>query len=115
MKAFKEKRVADKTSLYILYQEVDEVGFVKIVGATSKKVWGIILTAYKGAERVKQVRLQTLRWEFNSLKMKDSEGVSNYIMRVQTMANQLKRNKENLIETRIVEKILRSLKMLLRM
>jgi hypothetical protein len=38
MKAFKEKRVADKTSLYILYQEVDEVGFVKIVGATSKEV-----------------------------------------------------------------------------
>jgi Mg2+ and Co2+ transporter CorA len=41
--------------------------------------------------------------------MKDSEGVSDYIMRVQTVTNQLKRNGENLTETRIVEKILRSL------
>jgi hypothetical protein len=33
----KEKRVTDKTTLYILYQEVDEVGFEKIIGATSAK------------------------------------------------------------------------------
>jgi division protein CdvB (Snf7/Vps24/ESCRT-III family) len=73
MKALKEKRVADKTALYILYQGVDEVGFEKIVGAiTSKEAWRILQTAYKGAEKVKQVRLQTLRGEFESLKMKDS-------------------------------------------
>jgi transcriptional regulator with GAF, ATPase, and Fis domain len=41
--------------------------------------------------------------------MKDSERVSDYITRVQTVTNQLKRNGENLIDTRIVEKILRSL------
>jgi division protein CdvB (Snf7/Vps24/ESCRT-III family) len=62
MKALKEKRVADKTTLYILYQGVDEAGFEKIAGATtSKEAWGILQTAYKGAERVKQVRLQALR------------------------------------------------------
>jgi hypothetical protein len=37
MKALKEKRVADKTTLYVLYQGVDEVGFEKIVGATTSK------------------------------------------------------------------------------
>jgi hypothetical protein len=42
----------------------------------------MLQTAYKGAERVKQVRLQILRGEFKSLKMKDFEGVSDYIMRV---------------------------------
>jgi division protein CdvB (Snf7/Vps24/ESCRT-III family) len=109
-KALKEKSVADKTALNILYQGVDETGFEKIAEAiTSKEAWGILQTAYKGAERVKQVRLQTLRGEFESLKIKDSEGVSDYITRVQTVANQLKRNGENLIETRIMEKILRSL------
>jgi gag-polypeptide of LTR copia-type len=60
-------------------------------------------------KRVKQVRLQTLREKFESLKMKDFEGVSYYITRVQTVMNYLKRNGENLIDMRIVEKILRSL------
>jgi gag-polypeptide of LTR copia-type/Domain of unknown function (DUF4219) len=110
MKALKEKRVADKTTLYILYQGVDEVEFEKITEATtSKETWGILQTTYKGAESVKQVRVQTLRGEFEILKMKNSKGVSDYIMRVQTVANQLKRNGENLTEIRIVEKILRSL------
>jgi gag-polypeptide of LTR copia-type len=41
--------------------------------------------------------------------MKDSEGVSDYITRGKIVVNQLKRNGENLIETKIVEKILISL------
>jgi Reverse transcriptase (RNA-dependent DNA polymerase) len=36
-KVLKEKRVTDKTTLYILYQEIDEVGFEKITGVTSAK------------------------------------------------------------------------------
>jgi gag-polypeptide of LTR copia-type len=43
------------------------------------------------------------------MKMEDSEGVSNYITRVQTVTNQMKTNGESLAESRLVEKILRSL------
>ena len=39
----------------------------------------------------------------------ESENVSDYITRVQTVVNQLNRNREMLPETRVVEKILRSL------
>ena len=41
--------------------------------------------------------------------MKESENVSNYIMRVQTVVNKLNRNEEMLSEMQVVEKILRSL------
>jgi gag-polypeptide of LTR copia-type/Domain of unknown function (DUF4219) len=110
LKLLKEKKVADKTALYILYQGVDEVRFEKVVEATtSKKVWEILQTAYKGADRVKQIRLQTLRCEFEMLRMNSTEGVSDYITRVQIVMNQLKRNGESLSEQRVVEKILRSL------
>jgi hypothetical protein len=52
--ALKEKRVMDKTTLYILYQGVDKVEFENIAGATFvKKAWGILLTTYKGAHQVK--------------------------------------------------------------
>ena len=64
---------------------------------------------FKGADRVKQVRLQTLRGELESMKMKESESVSDYITCVQAVVNQLIRNGEALTDARVVEKILRSL------
>jgi gag-polypeptide of LTR copia-type/Domain of unknown function (DUF4219) len=110
LKLSKEKKVADKSTLYILIQGVDEVGFEKVAEAiTSKEARGILQTTYKGADRVKQIRLQTLRGEFEMLRMNNTEGVSDYITIVQTITNQLKRNGESLSEQRVVEKILRSL------
>ena len=55
------------------------------------------------------MRLQTLRGELESMKMRESENVSDYVRHVQTVANQLNQNGEMLPETRVVEKILRSL------
>ncbi|GJR92506.1 hypothetical protein Tco_0264680 [Tanacetum coccineum] len=110
LKALKEKRMKAKTALYLLFQSVDESGFEKIAGAsTAKQAWDTLEKAYKGADRVKQVRLQTLRGELEAMRMKETEGVSDYITRVQTVVNQLKRNGETLPDTRIIEKILRSL------
>jgi gag-polypeptide of LTR copia-type/Domain of unknown function (DUF4219) len=110
LKLSKEKKVADKSTLYILIQGVDEVGFEKVAEAiTSKEARGILQTTYKGADRVKQIRLQTLRGEFEMLRMNNTEGVSDYITIVQTITNQLKRNGESLSKQRVVEKILRSL------
>jgi gag-polypeptide of LTR copia-type len=89
---------------------VDESGFEKITGATIlKEAWDTLQKVFKGADRVKQVSLQTLRGELESMKMKESEGVSDCITRVQTVVNQLKRNEETLTDARVVEKILRSL------
>jgi hypothetical protein len=37
MKTLKEKRVVDKTILYVIYQSVDEADFENIIGATTSK------------------------------------------------------------------------------
>lgn len=109
-KALKEARLKDKAALYMLFRAVDESGFEKIAGATnSKGAWDTLERVFKGADRVKQMRLQTLRGELESMKMKESENVSDYITRVQTVVNQLNRNGEKLTDARVVEKILRSL------
>jgi len=64
---------------------------------------------FKDADRVKQMYLQTLRGELEAIRMKDSKDVSSYISRVQTVANKLKHNEENLTDARVMEKILRTL------
>ncbi|GKC23421.1 retrovirus-related pol polyprotein from transposon TNT 1-94 [Tanacetum coccineum] len=80
LKALKEKCMKAKTALYLLFQSVDESGFEKIAGAsTAKQVWDTLEKAYKGADRVKQVRLRTLRGKLKAMRMKETKGVSDYI------------------------------------
>ena len=57
-KALKETRAKDKTTLYMLFRTVDESGFEKIASSTtSKQAWDTLEKVFKGADRVKQVRL----------------------------------------------------------
>ncbi|KAE8732520.1 Detected protein of unknown function [Hibiscus syriacus] len=110
IKTLKNTRMKDKTTLYMLFQAVDESDFEKIASATTgKATWDTLQKVFKGDDRVKQVRLPTLRDELEGMKMKESEGVSDNITRVQTVVNQLKCKGETLKDSRVVEKILRSL------
>jgi len=63
-----------------LYRAVDEFGFEKIANVmSSKEAWDILEKAYKGDNRVMQVRLQTLRGELERVRMKEVEGVAKYV------------------------------------
>ncbi|GKB38767.1 retrovirus-related pol polyprotein from transposon TNT 1-94 [Tanacetum coccineum] len=105
-----DDKLKSHSSSKVKSQFSDESGFEKISNAiTLKEACDILEKVYKGADRVKQVRLQTLRGELEAMKMKETKGVSDYITRVQMVVNQLKRKYETLTDSRVVEKILRSL------
>ena len=105
-----ESRKKDQKALYAIFQAVEETIFEKISNAeTAKAAWDILQKSYKGDDRVRRVRLQTLRGDFESLRMNDSESISLYFDRVQNIVNQLRVNGETLQDVRVVEKILRSL------
>ncbi|KAL0410574.1 UNVERIFIED_CONTAM: hypothetical protein Slati_3647100 [Sesamum latifolium] len=74
-----------------------------------KKDQKALTLIHQGADKVKKVRLQTLRGEFESLHMKDSKIISDYMSRVLAITNQMKRYGEDMKDDRIVGKILRSL------
>ena len=108
--ALRADRKKDCKAKSILYQGLDETTFEIIASAeTSKKIWEILHKTHKGADKVKKIRRQTLRGEFEALHMKSSETIADYHARVKTVANQLRRNGEDLKDERISEKILRSL------
>ena len=89
----KEALVKYKAALYILYQAVDKFGFEKIASVkSSKEAWDILEKVYKGDDRVKQVRLQMLKGELESMREKETEGVAEYI-------TWLKPLQTNLLET----------------
>ncbi|XP_022968851.1 uncharacterized protein LOC111467986 [Cucurbita maxima] len=75
-KALKELQSKDKAALYMLFRAVDKSSFEKIVRATAlKEAWDTLEKVFIGTDRVKQVRLQTLRGKLESLKMKESENI----------------------------------------
>ncbi|XP_068651551.1 uncharacterized protein [Aristolochia californica] len=108
--SLKDLRKRDKKTFYLIYQALDDDGFEKISSATSaREAWEKLQTSYKGVEKVKKVRLQTLRGEFECLHMKSYESILDYFSRVVIVSKQLKRNDEKLEDVRIIEKILCSL------
>lgn len=103
----RENRKKDRKALYFIYQSVDEVIFERISASTSaKEAWDTLYTSYRGEEKVKLVRLQTLRCDFDSLKMKDSESVEEFFNRIISLVNQMRLNGEVIETRRVFEKIL---------
>uniref|UniRef100_A0A251S6V1 Putative zinc finger, CCHC-type, Ribonuclease H-like domain, GAG-pre-integrase domain protein n=1 Tax=Helianthus annuus TaxID=4232 RepID=A0A251S6V1_HELAN len=108
--AYKEKVKKDKKAMHIMFQSVNEMVFERIATCkTSKDAWEVLHKAYRGENRVKTVRLQTLRCEFDNLRMKESESIEDYVNRTTIIVNQLRMNEERIDEQRVIEKILRSL------
>jgi len=99
----------DCKGLCILHQCVNQAIFEKIARSkTSKAAWNVLASSYAGDQKLKKVRLQTLRRQYELLGMEESETIATYFTRVQTMTNQMQSSGETLFDEKIVEKILQS-------
>ena len=72
--------------------------------ATSKKVRDTLKSSFSGDAKVNRVRLQTLHDEFEALRMKESELISDRFSRVLTVVNEMKSNGEEVSDVRVIEK-----------
>lgn len=107
---YKDLKKKDGKALVMLHQCVDDSHFEKIAGAsTAKEAWDILNKAYAGAEKVKKVRLQTLRRQYELLQMEESETIGTYLNRLQILANSIKSCGEKVSDVMLVEKTLRTL------
>jgi hypothetical protein len=82
----------------------------KVMGCnTAKEVWDKLKNIYEGDPKVKQVKLQRHRAEFENLKMNEKEDIATYLLRVDEVVNAIRGLGEELDESLVVQKVLRSL------
>lgn len=89
----------------MIFQGVDESTFENISNAKpAKEAWEILQKSFQGVEKVKKVRLQVLRGEFENIKMTASENIGEYVTHLKTVINEMKRNGKSLDDVRVIEK-----------
>ncbi|XP_024015119.1 uncharacterized protein LOC112088905 [Eutrema salsugineum] len=87
----KTLKAKDTVALQIIQYVIADTIFDKILSATTtKEACDLLEHSYQGNENVKMVRLQSLRREFENLKMKEGEKVKAYSDRIQSVANQMR-------------------------
>lgn len=86
---------------------MDSGNFEKISCAvTTKEAWDILDKVYAGAEKVKRVRLQSLRRDYENMTMAENESATTYFTRFQTLVNLMKNCGKTFTKLQLVEKIL---------
>jgi sirohydrochlorin ferrochelatase len=75
----------------------------------AKEIWDKLQNIYEGDTKVKEAKIQTYRGQFEQLKMKEYEYITTYLLRVDEIVNAIIGLGEEIEESVIVQKILRSL------
>jgi hypothetical protein len=89
-----------------------ETIFTKVAHCKSaKEIWDKVRNIYEGDSKVKEAKIQTYRGQFKQLKMKEDENISTYFLQVDETINAIIVLGEEIQESVIVQKVLRSLPM----
>jgi hypothetical protein len=78
----------------------------------AKQFWDKLETIYVGDSKVKRAKLQTLRVQYEGLKMKDEENISKYFERFDNIVNAIRGLGVEVSDNGLVEKVLRTLPIL---
>eukprot|EP00253_Pinus_taeda_P026249 PITA_26249 len=108
--AEKKKYETNAKAVNTLLRCLSQSEFLKVMQFKSpKEIWDKIVLSYEGDDQVKQAKLQTLKIQYEKLKMYNDESVANYFLRVDEIVNCMKNLGEEVKEAVVVEKVLRSL------
>ncbi|KAM1079184.1 hypothetical protein ACFX2B_013776 [Malus domestica] len=106
----KENRMNDARALGIIQGAVSDFIFPRIANEeTAKAAWDTLQQEYRGDVKVRKVKLQSLRRDFEYTRMREDEPLKDYFSRLFDVVTQMKIYGEELPNERIVQKLLISL------
>lgn len=99
----------DKIALAAIYQGIPEDILLSISEkGTAKEAWDAIKTMCLGADRVKKAKIQTLKADFESLRMKDNEKLDEFCIKLNGLVANIRALGETVDEGYVVKKLLRA-------
>lgn len=75
---------------------------------TAKEAWEAVKTLCQGAEWAKKARIQTLKAEFESMNMKDTDSLDDFCLKMNGLVTNIRALGESVADSYIVKKLLRS-------
>lgn len=105
----KVEQKTDKVALAVIYQGIPEDILLSLAEKnTAKEAWDAIKTLSLGADRVKLAKIQTLKAEFESLTMKETEQIDEFSMKLNGLVTNIRALGEEVQERYVVKKLLRA-------
>jgi hypothetical protein len=96
-----------------LLNGLEESIFTKVAPCKSGKgIWDKLRNIYEGDSKVKATKIQTYIGQFGKLNMKEDENIATYVLQVDETINAIFRLGEEIKESVIFQKVLRSLPMI---
>lgn len=107
-KATVEDKV-DKVALPAIYQAIPEDVLLSVTEKKSaKSAWEAIKMMCLGADLVKKARIQTMKSEFENMRMNDTETVTEFCMKLNTLVTNIRTLGETIEKSYVVKKVLRA-------
>lgn len=93
----------------LIYQRIPEDTLLTLAEKkTSKEAWDAVKTMSLGAEKVRKAKAQTLKYEFESLCMKETEQLDDFYLKLNNLVTDIRALGETLAEEYVVKKLLRA-------
>ncbi|CAL9022992.1 unnamed protein product, partial [Prunus brigantina] len=106
----REDRIKNAKALSLIQGALTDELFPRIRNEkTAKGAWDVLRREFRGDKKVRAVKLQAVRADFEYMRMTDGESLDSYLARFFGTVNNLKSLGEDVTETRIVQKLLMSL------
>ncbi|KAL5770612.1 hypothetical protein ACOSP7_014766 [Xanthoceras sorbifolium] len=107
IKKYEEEKLKKDKALTFLHTTLSDHIFTTIMDLESaKKVWDKLKEEHDGSDKVKAVKLLTLKREFELMRMKDSESIKDYSNKLMNLVNQIRLHGEMFPDQKVVEKIM---------
>ncbi|XP_047257496.1 uncharacterized protein LOC124889581 [Capsicum annuum] len=110
MKNYEDPKSKKPKTLTCLHSTFSDVIFIRIMACeTPKEVWEKLKEEFDGSDRVKSVKLLTLKREFEMLRIKEGDTVKEYSAKILEIINKIRLFGETFPDSKVVEKMMISL------
>jgi len=99
----------DELALAIISQSIDDETLLRVAEKeTAADVWAALRSMHVGVERVREARIQSLKSDFDNLKMSEAESVDEFAEKFMMIVGRIRELGDAMDEKYVVKKLLRA-------